>query len=215
MTSEVISTVADSDVAKQRELVEYLFAGYPNTAYAVRFWDGSEWRSDPGVEPSFTFVLKHKGALRRMFWPPNPMAFSVANIYDDFEIQGDMLSFCFYGRYLEDLAKRLRWWEKAKLAFRLFMLPQVEQRRIGRQAAELSGEIHSRERDRKAICYHYDTEVDPIRWARNGRFLVSFLAPRTGLAGWCRECRLPFQRGPTERRSTSRSDDDRSGDGPL
>jgi len=168
VASEVISTVTDPDIAKQRKLAEYLFGGYDEIPYAVRFWDGSEWRSDPGVEPSFTFVLKHKGALRRMFWPPNPMAFMVANIYDDFEIEGDMLSFCHYGRYLEDLPKRMTWWEKAKLAFRLFMLPQVEQKRIGRQAAELSGEIHSRERDRKAICYHYDT---------SNEFFEKFLGP--------------------------------------
>ena len=168
VASEVAGTVADPEVAKQRNLAEFLFAGYDKAAYAVRFWDGSEWRSDQGAEPAFTFVLKHKGSLRRMFWPPNPMAFSMAYLYDDFEIQGDMTSFCHYGRYLEDLPKRLTMWDKATLAFRLMMLPKVEQRRVGRQAAELSGEMHSRERDRKAISYHYDT---------SNEFFEKFLGP--------------------------------------
>jgi cyclopropane-fatty-acyl-phospholipid synthase len=168
VASEVTSAVADPDVAKQRRLVEHMFGGYGETSYAVRLWDGSEWRSDPDVEPSFTFVLKHKGSLRRMFWPPNPMAFMVANIYDDFDIEGDMMSFCFYGRYMEQLPIRLTLWGKAKLGFRLFMLPKVEQKRIGRQAADLSGEMHSRERDRKAICYHYDT---------SNEFFEKFLGP--------------------------------------
>jgi hypothetical protein len=34
-------------------------------------------------------------------------------------------------------------------------------------------------------------QVDPIRWARHGPFLVSFLAPRMAFAGWCREGLLP------------------------
>ncbi|MFO0804592.1 MAG: cyclopropane-fatty-acyl-phospholipid synthase family protein [Gemmataceae bacterium] len=160
--------MADPEIARQRELASFMFGGYDQTSYAVRFWDGSEWRSDPNVEPSFTLVLKHRGALRRMFWPPNPLAFMVANIYDDFEIEGDMMSFCFYGRYLEQLPNRLTLWGKLKLALRLFLLPKVEQRRTGRQAAELTGEMHSRERDRKAICYHYDT---------SNEFFEGFLGP--------------------------------------
>jgi cyclopropane-fatty-acyl-phospholipid synthase len=168
MASELANAVADPEIAKQRELASFMLGGYDQCSYAVRFWDGSEWRSDADVEPSFTFVLKHRGALRRMFWPPNPLAFMVANIYDDFDIEGDMLSFCFYGRYMEKLPDRLSLFGKLKLAFRLFMLPKVEQRRTGRQAAELSGEMHSRERDKQAIRYHYDT---------SNEFFEKFLGP--------------------------------------
>jgi len=167
VATEVVSRT-DPEVARARQIVAEMFGGYPPGDFAVRFWDGSEWRSNPAVEPSFTFVLKHKGALRRMFWPPSPTAFTVAHIYDDFDIQGDMLAFCRFGRHLEALPTRMSMFEKARLAYRLFMQPQVEQRRVGRQPVELSGALHSRERDKQAISYHYDT---------SNEFFERFLGP--------------------------------------
>jgi cyclopropane-fatty-acyl-phospholipid synthase len=123
--------------------------------FAVRAWDGTVWEPDAGRPTRCTLVLKHPGAVRRMFWPPNQYTLGEAYIYDDIDIEGDIHAFFRFINYLREmrpgLAQRLRWLR------RLFALPGGGRPRGGRRAAELSGSAHSRERDRQAISYHYDT----------------------------------------------------------
>jgi cyclopropane-fatty-acyl-phospholipid synthase len=52
------------------------------------------------------------------------------------------------------LGQRLRWFK------RLFALPGGARPRDGRSAAQMSGAIHSRERNCQAISYHYDVSND-------------------------------------------------------
>lgn len=157
MAIETVQVSTDPAVAKSQQILQQLFAGYGRYDFAVRFWDGTVWQPEPAAPVKFTFVLKHRGAVRRMFWPPSPVSFGCAYIYDDFDIEGDVQSFCVFGRHLEAAPTRLSVLQRLKIGLQIFTLPQVEQRREGRGPAELSGQMHSRERDRKAISYHYDT----------------------------------------------------------
>ncbi len=120
----------------------------------MRTWDGSVWEPDAGQPGRFTLVLQHPGAVRKMFWPPRPYTLGEAYIYDDIDIEGDFHALFTFINHLRGmrpgLLQRLRWMR------RLFALPSGERPRTGRLKAELSGAVHSRERDRQAISYHYD-----------------------------------------------------------
>ncbi|HNT25000.1 MAG TPA: cyclopropane-fatty-acyl-phospholipid synthase family protein [Anaerolineales bacterium] len=121
--------------------------------FAVSFWDHSKLPAD--AETLFTLVLKHPGALRRMFSPPLELSMGEAYVYEDFDIEGD-----FYA-VLEDLyaiAKRnFSPGEVIAAINAIRKLPRTgPERIITRRPAHFHGEIHSRDRDRQAICFHYD-----------------------------------------------------------
>ena len=89
-TDQLLSTTSSIDIS--RSILARIAEGYTPRDFAVRFWDGSTWGSET-AEPLFTLVLNHPGSIRKMFWPPDGAAFSEAYIYDDFEVEGDMLAF--------------------------------------------------------------------------------------------------------------------------
>jgi cyclopropane-fatty-acyl-phospholipid synthase len=63
------------DQAKKTSLaiLDKIFSKYPRQDFAVRLWDGTVW--PPGGRPSasFTLVLNHPGALRKMFLLPSEL----------------------------------------------------------------------------------------------------------------------------------------------
>jgi len=65
-----------------------LFGHYQPRNFAVRLWDGTVW--DAGQPASFTLVLKHPGALRKMFLPPNGLTLGEAYLYEDFDIEDEL-----------------------------------------------------------------------------------------------------------------------------
>src|SRR6185295_9512714 len=77
-------------------------------------------------------------------------------VYDDFDVEGDVLAFPRLCAYLHALAASLPLAQRLRLAWRIWRLPRAERPRAGRPAARLRGRRHSRERDREAIRYHYD-----------------------------------------------------------
>src|SRR5207245_2394626 len=63
-------------------------------------------------------------------------------------------------------------------------LPAGNHKRVGRQAARLSGSRHSRARDRQAISYHYDVSNDFYQLWLDSRMVYScayFAAPEDDL----------------------------------
>jgi cyclopropane-fatty-acyl-phospholipid synthase len=151
-----MSTVTTKDPAVQAsfDFLGDVLSGYGPRNFAVRAWDGAVWEADAGRPARFTLVLQHPGAIRKMVWPPNNYNLGEAYIYDDIDIEGDIHAFFTFLHYLREMRpgpfQRLRWLK------RLFTLPGGERPRAGRQAARLSGSVHSRQRDRQAISYHYD-----------------------------------------------------------
>lgn len=155
------SQVKMGDRALQTSLsfLQNLFSNYQPRNFAVRFWDGTTWSAESQQPVRFTLVLKHPGAVRKMFWPPNELTLGAAYIYDDFDIEGDMEAVF----ALEDYLTALRWEgteEWMRSGEQLLSLPFSERPRAGRQAARLSGALHSKERDRQAVTYHYDVSND-------------------------------------------------------
>jgi cyclopropane-fatty-acyl-phospholipid synthase len=146
--------------AKEKTLaiLERVFADYPARDFAVRLWDGTTWPEGDGSSPAFTLVLNHPGALRKMFLPPSELNLGEAYIYGDFDVEGDLIAAFPMAEHLESLDLGVG--DKLGLARQLLALPDTAAPREGRQAAQVSGERHSRERDRQAISYHYDVSND-------------------------------------------------------
>jgi cyclopropane-fatty-acyl-phospholipid synthase len=126
--------------------------------FAVRCWDGTAVGPDPDQPARFTLVLEHAGALRQMFWPFNKVALGEAYIYGDFDVEGDIYAFMNLLKFL--IAKKFTLGEKLSLLKRILALPKEGKPHVGLQAAKLSGKVHSIERDRQAISYHYDQSND-------------------------------------------------------
>jgi len=138
------------------EFLEALLAHYPRRDFQVRLWNGTTW----GVEaqPRFTLVLKRPGALRAMFLSPSELTLGEAYIYDDFDIEGDIEA-------AFELAESLLGQERSlgaslDLNERLQKLPRSDRPRTGLHSSELGGAVHSKDRDRQAVRYHYDLPTE-------------------------------------------------------
>jgi cyclopropane-fatty-acyl-phospholipid synthase len=142
-------TAADSTLAFLRHLV----GDYPRD-FAVRLWDGAVWGPDDGSEPRFTLVLRHPGALRAMLWPPGELTMADAYLYDDIDVEGDLVAIFPLADHL--LLAEPGVAERLSRTRRLFALPAERRPRVGRERARLRGRRASLDRDRQAISYHYD-----------------------------------------------------------
>lgn len=94
-----------------------------------------------------------------MFTPPVELALGEAFIYGDLDIEGDI--FAAFSLIDDIIAGTFSPGDIAALARDLLTLPRPGRRQLdGRRAAQLQGTLHSRERDRAAIQYHYDVGND-------------------------------------------------------
>ena len=121
--------------------------------FGVRLWDGTEIPA--AARTNFWLVLNNPGALSRMFKPPIELSLGEAFILNDFDIEGDIFSAF---PLMELIANRPPSTGKIiGLGLGLAKLPAKNNARVnGRGRARLKGKIHSRERDRLAVQYHYD-----------------------------------------------------------
>lgn len=150
-----------SDRARQASLqfLHALLDDLQPREFAIRLWDGTTLEADAGRAARFTVVLKHPGALRAMFLSPSELSLGEAYIYDDFDVEGDIEGiFPAVNALLGDL--RLGVVAKLRQARHLLALPATRRPRLGRQPAKLEGRVHSLERDRQAVRYHYDRSND-------------------------------------------------------
>jgi cyclopropane-fatty-acyl-phospholipid synthase len=137
------------------EFLDALLKDYPKRDFQVRLWDGTTWGAQR--QPRFTLVLKHAGALRAMFLPPSELSLGEAYIYDDFDIEGNIEAGFELAEYLLGRERSLR--ESHDLNERLHRLPGNDHARTNLRTPRLWGGLHSRDRDRQAISYHYDLPV--------------------------------------------------------
>jgi cyclopropane-fatty-acyl-phospholipid synthase len=150
--------VADEARETTLEVLEGIFAGYPERHFTVLLWDGTTWPEEMVASPAFTLVLNHPGALRRMFLPPSELNLGESYIYGDYDVVGDLIAAFSLVNHFQKLDMGLG--DKLGLAWKLRSLPKVSPSQEGRQPAQLRGILHSRQRDRDAISYHYDVSND-------------------------------------------------------
>ncbi len=155
MASSPLKTT-DQAVQTTLSLLQDLFGSSQFPNFGARLWDGTVWQSKPetGEPVRFTLVLQHPGALRKMLLPPSELNLGEAFIYNDFDVEGDLVAAFLIGDQLMDE----RWGKMAQLRYgkRLLSLPNTGQSRPRDAAVKLHGSRHSKERDRQAVTFHYD-----------------------------------------------------------
>ncbi|MDQ1689682.1 MAG: cyclopropane-fatty-acyl-phospholipid synthase [Frankiaceae bacterium] len=128
----------------------------------VRAWDGSE--SGPEGAPA-TVTLRSRRALRRLAWDPNELGLGRAYVSGDIDVDGDLyaaLRMAGVGR--PSNGPGMGWSERAKAGRIAARLGAVGRRPAPPpEEARLSGELHTRRRDRAAVSHHYDVGNDFYR----------------------------------------------------
>ena len=122
--------------------------------FAVRLWDGTLWQPQPVEPPTFTLVLQHPGALRNLFLPPTELNFAEAYIYNDIDIEGNIDDL--FPLIFQFIYKKWGPVEQMRYGARLLSLPKAGQPRTKDPTQKIKGALHSKERDRQAVTYHYD-----------------------------------------------------------
>jgi cyclopropane-fatty-acyl-phospholipid synthase len=150
---------ADDSAAKALAIFQVLLRDYHPRNFAVRFWDGSQWPAETG-SPRFTLILNHPHALRCMLLnSATDLTISESYIRGDLDLEGDLEAAMPLASYLT--GRRWPISTMLRVGWNLFRIPTSgPSGRNGQQPAELSGELHSIERDRQAVTYHYNVSND-------------------------------------------------------
>jgi cyclopropane-fatty-acyl-phospholipid synthase len=93
-----------------------------------------------------------------MFHAPSELTLGEAYIYDDFDIEGDMEAAFDLADYL--LGHERSQGASSELAERLQEVTASDRRRTAAARLELRGPVHSKDRDRQVISYHYDLPAE-------------------------------------------------------
>ena len=138
--------------AKASAVVEELLADFHPRNFAVELWNDSRWDPDPGQFCRFTWRINHPSALRAALRPDRQVALGEAYVAGEFDIDGDILAIFPLAEHLA--RKHFSTTEKIRLTALLLGLPGGDH---GHDfATTLHGRRHSKERDRKAVTFHYD-----------------------------------------------------------
>lgn len=151
-----IATPPAAEPAARRSITVLcaLTRGYHGN-FNVRLWTGELWQPGDGPTP-FTLVLKHAGALRAMFWPFDRVGLGESFIFDDFDVDGNMIAFIDWVRHIVYLSETQSLWTKLGLLRLLRRLPNTRNPRDLSKAGRPTEGDHSRANDREAIAYSYN-----------------------------------------------------------
>ncbi len=155
MGTRARSLLQDALIPISRRYLDDLFAEAPRRDFQVRFWNGSVWGDEQ--DPAFCFVLNRPEALAAILSAADELALAEAYLRDDFDVEGNMEAAFGVGEHLLNRSRRPS--PKPYLVGALAGTPGDGDHR-GASPAALEGTVHSRERDRAAISYHYDLSPD-------------------------------------------------------
>ena len=136
------------------ESLDQLFADYPRHDFNVRLWDGTSWGCKE--HPRFTFILKNPSALWQLMRSPSELTLGEAFIFDDLDIEGDLEAAFEVGDFLVSAGER----NLSSTPFLAKLLTFPDRHHGKCSGAHPQGEVHSRDRDRQAIQYHYDLPAE-------------------------------------------------------
>jgi cyclopropane-fatty-acyl-phospholipid synthase len=167
MSASAIHSVA-GDLAKQiaSTLFEEIAEERKSRDFSVRFWDGSDLKLC--AHPKFTIVIQNPSVLRSLMDSPNELALGESYIHGDLDIEGDLEeALRFAGLLMAHKPRTISQGLFGKLTGVLSKIAPTA------QDAGLQGALHSRERDRAAIAYHYDISNDFYRLWLDDRMVYS------------------------------------------
>lgn len=166
--------LVDPAITTTRAALAGLFGPRVQRAFAVRFWDGTVDAAGGSAPPSFTLVLRHQGALRRMLVPPGELRAAEAFIGGDVDVEGNLEAAAALGESLRDRLTAPA--TAARLALLLAALPTTRDTRPGtlrRYAHRLRARLHTTGADRTAVRFHYDLGNDFYRLWLDRRMIYS------------------------------------------
>ncbi len=138
-------------------LLKQVFSNYKPAHFNFRLWNGQEW-SPPGLEEArATVIIYNPGIMAHILSFPTDVRLGEAYIYGDIDIEGDIYAIFPAAEHLKEVSPKLManpiFWRRV---FKLKKAVRNFNRLQGRSKANLQGKLHSIERDRQAISYHYD-----------------------------------------------------------
>ena len=134
-------------------IFDLLLQGYPKGDFLIRVGDSVLRKPSDGAA-RYSLVFRTPESVRRMFMNPSERSFSEAYIDADFDVEGDLNAVFPLVDYLRE--RPLSVVQNLRMTRLLLSLPRARATRSGRHPLRLLGEPHSKERDRKAVRYHYD-----------------------------------------------------------
>ncbi len=143
---------------KSLHFLQELLRDYHPRDFTIQLWDGTRWEAEPGAPEHFVWCIRDPGVLRALGWSANQVTLAEAYVYGDFDIEGQIGAVYPLADFL--LNKAWSNSERLRLAKLLLGLPAARHSRDGRASHKLRGRLHSRERDRQAVTYHYDVSND-------------------------------------------------------
>ncbi len=133
-----------------REILNYLSEGFKLKDLNFQLWDGSILGSK---EAETTIKINYPWTLRELLLRPSELKFAEGYIYNHYDIVGSIYNVFPFADFL--LKKHFGFWGSVKLLKLLLSLPKPDVS-FPKCYATLDGEVHCKNRDRKAIEYHYD-----------------------------------------------------------
>jgi cyclopropane-fatty-acyl-phospholipid synthase len=151
--------VSDGEATKALTILQLLLQDYHPRDFTICLWDGSQWPAETGPA-RFTLVLRHPDALRSILRnTQTDLVISEAYIRGKIDVEGDLEATMPLANHL--VSRHYSAATVMRVCWELFRMPAGSRLKLaGRQPARLSGKIHSIERDRKAVTYHYDVSND-------------------------------------------------------
>jgi cyclopropane-fatty-acyl-phospholipid synthase len=161
MSTRTIETSRPSELAPEpasvsaaRDVVQRLFSGI-DLPVSVILADGTPLFASTDA-PATTFVLAHPGVLRSLTARASDLAAGEAVVHGDIQIRGDAEAAFAAMDAIVGLRTPKEWLTIGALITRLPRTRSALTPARGRGPARLHGRVHSIERDRLAISYHYD-----------------------------------------------------------
>jgi cyclopropane-fatty-acyl-phospholipid synthase len=136
--------------------LQEVLADYHPRDFAIELWDGAQWPQESNQFRRFTWRINDPAALRRVIGSASEVSLSEAYIYGQFDIEGDIQAVS----PLADYLLNKRWSLKDKLRLSKLVLGLPLHASAQSSAVELRGPLHSQQRDRQAVTYHYDLSND-------------------------------------------------------
>src|SRR5271165_2506260 len=147
--------IADDAAAGALSVFRLLLQDYHPRDFTICFWDGTQWPAETN-SPRFNLIIKHPHALRSMLRnTTTDLSLSEAYIRGYLDVEGDFEAAMPVGYHL--LGRHWPALTMLRLGWHLFRLPAAPRYlRNGREPARLRCDLHSVQRDRQAVPYHYN-----------------------------------------------------------
>lgn len=172
----------DSTVSKCLLLLEEAFREVHPRNFSVRLWDGSLLPPETGRLSRFTLVIRNPAALRTLLLSANELALGEAYMYGDIDIEGEIgCAFRLADHLVRHRPHVGEWFRWARRLLTLSAGGPVSRATL---RPKIDGALHSIDRDRKAVTYHYDLSNDFYTLWLDRRMIYScgvFASPSDGI----------------------------------